>query len=84
MKSTLILALATLAIAAPTGTVENRDLPGFDVGGSGIEDAWKALIPGLSGSDSADSPSTSDTPSANAIGIPGLGNSHAQYLKRQC
>ncbi|CAI7586179.1 unnamed protein product [Penicillium viridicatum] len=66
MKSTIILALASIAIAAPTPTIENRQLPGFGSGtgtGSGL-DAWKSLIPGLSGSGS----------SSSGSGLPGLGS----------
>ncbi|KAJ5206919.1 Cutinase [Penicillium cf. griseofulvum] len=75
MKSTLILTLATLAIAAPTGTVENRELPNLDASSAtGGEDAWKALIPGLTGSASPDSANVEDTSSTNAISVPGLGS----------
>ncbi|KAJ5509394.1 Cutinase [Penicillium freii] len=66
MKSTIILALASIAIAAPTPTIENRQLPGLGSGtgtGSGL-DAWKSLIPGLSGSGS----------SSSGNGLPGLGS----------
>lgn len=79
MKSTIILALASIAIAAPTPTIENRQLPGFGSStgtGSGL-DAWKSLIPGLSGSgSSSDASSSSDTSSGLGSGfsIPGLGN----------
>ncbi|KAG0153150.1 hypothetical protein PDIDSM_5000 [Penicillium digitatum] len=54
MKSTIILALASIAIAAPTRTIENRQLPGFG-SSSGTNtlgaprQALKNLIPGLSG-----------------------------------
>ncbi|KAJ5228447.1 hypothetical protein N7489_009155 [Penicillium chrysogenum] len=57
MKSTIILTLASIAIAAPTPTIENRQLPGFGSGsgtGTGL-DAWKSLMPGLSGSGSGTS-----------------------------
>ncbi|OQD64913.1 hypothetical protein PENPOL_c007G10793 [Penicillium polonicum] len=79
MKSTIILALASIAIAAPTPTIENRQLPGFGSStgtGSGL-DAWKSLIPGLSGSgSSSDASSSSDTSSGLGSGfsIPGLGS----------
>ncbi|KAJ5824159.1 hypothetical protein N7447_006499 [Penicillium robsamsonii] len=78
MKSTIILALASIAIAAPTRTIENRQLPSFGSGsatGSGL-DAWKSLTPGLSGSSSgSDSSSSSASSSGSGLSIPGLGSS---------
>ena len=88
MKSTIILALASMAIAAPTRTIENRQLPGLGSStgtGSGL-DALKSLIPGLSGSgsSSSDASSSSGTPSSTSSGsgldglkslIPGLSGS---------
>lgn len=78
MKSTIILALASIAIAAPTPTIENRQLPGFGSStgtGSGL-DAWKSLIPGLSGSgSSSDASSSTGTSSGSGLGSGfGLGN----------
>lgn len=88
MKSTIILALASMAIAAPTRTIENRQLPGFGSStgtGSGL-DGLKSLIPGLSGSGSSSSgaSSSSGIPSSTSSGsglggleslIPGLSGS---------
>ncbi|KAJ5964350.1 uncharacterized protein N7479_004226 [Penicillium vulpinum] len=65
MKSTIILALASIAITAPTRTIENRQLPSFgssSTTGSGL-DAPKAFIPGRS-----------DRSSGSGLSIPGLGS----------
>ncbi|KAJ5170389.1 uncharacterized protein N7500_003172 [Penicillium coprophilum] len=75
MKSTIILALASIAIAAPTRTIEDRQLPSFgssSTTGSGL-DAWKSLIPGLAGSSSgSDSSSSPESSSGSSLGIPGF------------
>ncbi|CAI7639601.1 unnamed protein product [Penicillium discolor] len=54
MKSTIILALASMAIAAPTRTIENRQLPGFgsSTGTSSGLDGLKSLIPSITSSGS--------------------------------
>ncbi|CRL29874.1 Cutinase [Penicillium camemberti] len=69
MKSTIILALASIAIAAPTPTIQNRQLPGLgsSTGTSSGLDALKSLIPGLSGSGSS-----SDSSSSLGSGLDGL------------
>lgn len=77
MKSTIILALASIAIAAPTSTIENRELPSFGSGtgtGSAL-DAWKSFMPGLSGSGSSsdDSSSSSGTSARSGSGFSGFG-----------
>ncbi|CAG8909405.1 unnamed protein product [Penicillium egyptiacum] len=75
MKSTIILALASVAMAAPTPTIENRQLPGFGSGsgtGTGL-DALKSLIPGLSGSGSG-TPTGSGLDAWKSL-IPGLSGS---------
>lgn len=77
MKSTIILALASIAMAAPTRTIENRQLSGFGSStgtGSGL-DAWKSLTPGLSGSgSSSDTSSSTGTSSGSGLSIPSLSN----------
>ncbi|KAJ9489604.1 hypothetical protein VN97_g3669 [Penicillium thymicola] len=82
MKSTIILALASIAIAAPTSTIENRELPGFGSStgtGSGL-DAWKSFMPGLSGSDSnSDDSSSSDSSSSGTSPRSGSGFSYPGF-----
>lgn len=77
MKSTIILALASIAIAAPTRTIENRQLPGFGSGSgtsSGL-DALKSIFPGLSGSGSGSGTPTGSGLDAWKSLIPGLSGS---------
>ncbi|CAI7659079.1 unnamed protein product [Penicillium crustosum] len=73
MKSTIILALASMAIAAPTPTIENRQLPGLgsSTGTSSGLDALKSLIPGLSGSGTS-SDASSSTGTSLGSGLSGL------------
>lgn len=76
MKSTIILALASMAIAAPTRTIENRQLPGLgsSTGTSSGLDGLKSLIPGLSGSGSSSDASGSGLDGLTSL-IPGLSGS---------
>ncbi|KAJ5866220.1 hypothetical protein N7534_000773 [Penicillium rubens] len=77
MKSTIILTLASIAIAAPTPTIENRQLPGFGSGsgtGTGL-DAWKSMMPGLSGSGSGSDSSSGSGLSGFGSPIPGRSTS---------
>ncbi|KAJ5498117.1 Cutinase [Penicillium expansum] len=75
MKSTMILALASIAIAAPTRTIENRQLSGLGTS-SGLG-ALESLLPGLSGSSSSSDSSSSLSSGLDALKglIPGLSSS---------
>lgn len=75
MKSTMILALASIAIAAPTRTIENRQLSGLGTS-SGLG-ALESLFPGLSGSSSSSDSSSSLSSGLDALKglIPGLSSS---------
>ncbi|KGO75671.1 Cutinase [Penicillium italicum] len=74
MKSAIIFALASIAMAAPTSTIEKRQLPGFgsSSGASSGLGALESLFPGIPGSSSGSSSGSNSLGGGGLIGIPGL------------
>ncbi|KAJ5221953.1 uncharacterized protein N7469_010840 [Penicillium citrinum] len=74
MKSAAFLYVLSTAFAAPTRTIEERQLPGLGGSGSGSDSgigAISSLFPGLGGSGDG----SSDDSSSGSSGLPGLGGS---------